>query len=335
MSWDDLNEDHYNWPDVAEVAEYRRDVRAMMNQIITELPMDSDMNWESPWWPILMGIEHENIHLETSSANFRQMPLDKITPTKYWPVCELDPTPPINSVLPVAATRVDMNKTKENAKVYGWDNEFGTKSFEVEAFKASKYLVSNAEFLEFIEAGGYSTQKWWTEEGWTWTSYEQEGGLSGIPRDHPRWWVRPDGTGANACACDGGWKLRTLQSEVPLPMSWPVNVNQLEAKAFCNWRSEMTGKATRLPSEPEWYAMRALGGAGFADKDQTDWAAGEAPGNIDLEHYASECPVDQFAWGDSGFYDVIGNVWQWTESPIDALPGYEEHPLYDVVEVGY
>ena len=36
-----------------------------------------------------------------------------------------------------------------------------------------------------------------------------------------------------------------------------------------------------------------------------------------------------FEWGGTGFYDVIGNVWQWTETPIDGLPGFEVHPLYD------
>jgi len=61
--------------------------------------------------------------------------------------------------------------------------------------------------------------------------------------------------------------------------------------------------------------------------DQPDWPI--APGNINLEHFASECPVDMFEWGGTGFYDVIGNVWQWTESPIDGLPGFKVHPLYD------
>jgi putative 4-mercaptohistidine N1-methyltranferase len=53
------------------------------------------------------------------------------------------------------------------------------------------------------------------------------------------------------------------------------------------------------------------------------------PANINLEWFASECPVDTFEWGSTGLYDVIGNVWQWTESPIDGLPGFKVHPLYD------
>ena len=79
-----------------------------------------------------------------------------------------------------------------------------------------------------------------------------------------------------------------------MPWSWPVVVNQLEAKAFCNWKSAATEQTIRLPSEDEWYALRRLGesAAGAAAVDQPDWAV--APGNINLEHFASECPVDKF-----------------------------------------
>jgi putative 4-mercaptohistidine N1-methyltranferase len=120
-----------------------------------------------------------------------------------------------------------------------------------------------------------------------------------------------------------------LQEEIPMPWSWPVCVNNLEAKAFCNWKSARDGKSFRLPSEPEWYAWRSMGGVEFGGRDQPDWAPNAAPGNINLDYFASECPVDMFQWGDCGLYDVVGNVWQHTESPIDALPGYEVHRLYD------
>ena len=46
-----------------------------------------------------------------------------------------------------------------------------------------------------------------------------------------------------------------------------------------------------------------------------------------MEYYASSCPVNQFRFGD--FYDVIGNVWQWTETPITGFAGFEVHPYYD------
>ena len=106
-----------------------------------------------------------------------------------------------------------------------------------------------------------------------------------------------------------------------MPWDWPVEVNYLEAKAFCNWKSAQTGKRIRLPTEEEWYLLRDRA----VDTDQPYWET--APGNINLEHYASSCPVTQFAFGD--FYDVIGNVWQWTETPITGFEGFEVHPYYD------
>ena len=60
-------------------------------------------------------------------------------------------------------------------------------------------------------------------------------------------------------------------------------------------------------------------------RDQPYWQ--KAPGNINLEHWASSCPVDQFRFGE--FFDLIGNVWQWTETPISGFDGFEVHPFYD------
>ena len=62
---------------------------------------------------------------------------------------------------------VQLGKTRDDA-LYGWDNEFGQYEEQVDTFQASKMLVSNREFLGFIEDGGYKTPKWWTEEGWRW-----------------------------------------------------------------------------------------------------------------------------------------------------------------------
>jgi formylglycine-generating enzyme required for sulfatase activity len=50
--------------------------------------------------------------------------------------------------------------------LYGWDNEYGVRVADVEEFQASKYLVSNGEFLDFVRDGGYQTQAYWTDEGY-------------------------------------------------------------------------------------------------------------------------------------------------------------------------
>jgi putative 4-mercaptohistidine N1-methyltranferase len=120
---------------------------------------------------------------------------------------------------------------------------------------------------------------------------------------------------------ESGFKFRTMAQIIDLPWDWPVEVNYLEAKAFCNWLSQKSGKKLRLPTEDEWYRLRDL----HDIPDQPYWE--KAPGNINLEHYASSCPVNHFRFGD--FYDIIGNVWQWTETPITGFDGFQVHPYYD------
>lgn len=50
--------------------------------------------------------------------------------------------------------------------LYGWDNEYGVRTADVQSFEASRYLVSNGEFLEFVRDGGYQTRDLWTDEGY-------------------------------------------------------------------------------------------------------------------------------------------------------------------------
>ncbi len=66
MSWDDLNEAHYDWPTPAEVKAYRDTVRGVVDETIRRLPLTMPIHWDHPFWVILMGIEHQRIHLETS-----------------------------------------------------------------------------------------------------------------------------------------------------------------------------------------------------------------------------------------------------------------------------
>jgi len=75
MSWDDLNSQHYNWPTVAELREYRNKVRTFFDGFIKSLEFSLPIDWKSPMWVVLMICEHERIHLETSSVIMRRLPL--------------------------------------------------------------------------------------------------------------------------------------------------------------------------------------------------------------------------------------------------------------------
>ena len=302
MSWDDLDNNHYDWPPVNEVRAYRDEVKKIVLQVIDKAPLELPVNWDSPFWIIMMGIEHERIHLETSSVLIRQLPMEDLTPGLFGYRCPITGDAPDNELIPVSGAIVNLGKPLDYP-LYGWDNEYGSYEEEVAEFAAAKYLTSNREYLEFVEEGGYTNQKYWTEEGWNWRNFKQA--------DMPLFWRKDE----------KGYNLRLVAEEIPMPWSWPVEVNYLEAKAFCNWKSFKKGKNYRLPTEAEWYRLHKVAKL----SEVTEWE--QAPGNINLEHFASPCPVNMFEQGQ--FFDVIGNVWQWTETPITGFPGFKVHPMYD------
>ncbi len=110
MSWDDLNDAHYDWPTVAEVRDYRRQVRELVTAVIDHAPLTLPVDWENPWWAIVMGIEHERIHLETSSVLIRQHALDRVKPHPAWQPCRDRGPAPLNTLVPVSAATVPLGK---------------------------------------------------------------------------------------------------------------------------------------------------------------------------------------------------------------------------------
>ncbi|MDD3077748.1 MAG: 5-histidylcysteine sulfoxide synthase [Paludibacter sp.] len=302
MSWDDLDERHYSWPSVPEVREYRNNAKEAILKIIDNTEIKLPVTWDSPFWIIMMGIEHERIHLETSSVLIRQLPLNEVIPGKFGEICQETGEAPRNEFVPVTGSTMTLGKPW-NHPLYGWDNEYGHYTEKVENFKATKFLVSNGEFLKFINENGYNTKRYWTEEGWNWRNFKHA--------EMPLFWRKDE----------NGYRLRLVAEEISMPWNWPAEVNYLEAKAYCNWLSAKTGKTFRLPTEAEWYRLAEV----CYIPDETEWDI--APGNINLEHFCSPCPVDKFKTGD--FYDITGNVWQWTETPITGFAGFKVHPMYD------
>jgi 5-histidylcysteine sulfoxide synthase/putative 4-mercaptohistidine N1-methyltranferase len=302
MSWDDLGDAHYDWPPVEEVRAYRHQVRAAVDGLIATLPLALPIGWEHPWWPIVMGIEHERIHLETSSVLIRQHALAQVRPHPAWAPWREHGAAPANDLVTVPAGEVRLGKPRDDL-YYGWDNEYGHHEVTLPAFQAARYLVSNGEYLEFVDAGGYTNAAWWSEEGHAWRDYTQA--------RHPCFWVR-----------DGAdWRLRLMLEEMAMPWNWPVEVNCHEAHAFCAWKAARDGAKVRLPSEAEWHRMAEF--AGVTEVPEATAAAA----NLHLDHAASSCPVDRFPHGP--LFDVVGNVWQWTATPIHPYEGFQVHPLYD------
>ena len=183
--------------------------------------------------------------------------------------------PPKNTLLRVPGGTVYMGKDNLEQNYYGWDNEMGQEKKELQEFQASQMLVSNAEYLEFVEEGGYSVKKWWSAEGW---KYVTSMNVSG-----PAFWI-------------GKTHYRAMLEEIPMPWSLPVEVNNLEAEAFCKWKSEQLGRVVRMISHEESFHMRQL-------------VVNEVSNN-NLSKYASPTPVNMYRGQieDEHFYDVSGNL---------------------------
>lgn len=301
MSWDDLSDAHYDWPTVEAVMAYREAVRAKVDEFIRTAPLALPVDWENPWWAVLMGIEHERIHLETSSVLIRQHALEHVKPHPAWQHCGEFGQAPQNSLIAIPQGAVNLSRTDDG--IYGWDNEYGRHDAHVPAFEAGRFLVSNGEFLDFVDAGGYATNAFWEEEGLAWKNYAEA--------QHPAFWVKKD----------AAWHLRLMTEVIPMPWNWPVETNYHEAKAFCNWKKAVTGQAYRLPTEDEWHRLHRESNLSEIPMDAA------ASANIHLDHWASSCPVTRFPQGE--LYDVVGNVWQWTETSIYPFEGFRVHPLYD------
>lgn len=294
MSWDDLNTEHYNWPTVEELREYRHKVRAFFDDFLKKIEFTLPITWESPLWIALMICEHERIHLETSSVIMRRLSLEYFkNKEKNWKICEIFTRDlsgvQANEFIKIPGKAITLGKKDD---YYGWDNEYGSLTLDVKEFSVNKFLTTNKEYLDFVKEGGYKSPQYWTEEGKRWLSFQT--------LNHPIFW-NEDYT-----------KLRLFNAEIDMPWDWPVEVNYLEAKAYCNWKAEKTGVYTRLPTESEWYVLRG---------------DNELDGNIDLKYFASSCPVNMFKHNFE-VYDIIGNVWQWSETAIDAFPGFKTHPSY-------
>jgi len=307
MSWDDMDGSNYVWPKLDAVRAYRTQVKDLIDNLITTLPMTLPITDDSPMWIILMGIEHERIHIETSLVLHRQMPIELVQDVSVFSICQSSGSTQPNSLVEINAAAIKLGKDKTH-NLYGWDNEYGTYEEYVENFQASKFLVSNEEFMEFVKAGGYENENYWDDEGRKF--------LDITKATHPTFWVEENGI----------FKYRALTSVIDMPKNWPVDVNALEAEAFCRYKSEKDGLIYQLPSEAEYRAIYNE----TAIEDIPTFH--ESRANLDFYHYASSCPVDEFGFQTKNgktIYDVVGNVWQWSRTPIRGFEGFEIHEAYD------
>jgi 5-histidylcysteine sulfoxide synthase len=288
------------WPSPEAVRAYRKQVFELVSEVIENAAMDEPIHWDHPLWGLLMGIEHARIHFETSSVLIRQYEVDEVSRPEGWEYAPSGPEGPENGFVEMAGGRVQLGKPAE-IPTFGWDNEYGKREVDVKPFKAGRNLITNREFRTFVEDCGYERMELWSKEGWNWRKLDNV--------RHPKFWVRHENE----------YRYRAMFDLLPMPESWPVEVNCHEAEAYCRW----FGKGARLLSESEFVFLGNNSGLGETD-----------PGfsknfNLNLR-YGSPSPVGflKSANGKNGITDVYGNVWTWLSNDFYPLPGFRTHPLY-------
>lgn len=118
--------------------------------------------------------------------------------------------------------------------------------------------------------------------------------------------------------------LRRMFAEIPLPLDWPVYATHEQACAYAAWCG------LRLPTEPEFH--RAAYGEPGGGERRYPW--GEAPpkpmhGNFGLQAW-NPTRVDAHPAGTSafGFWQMVGNGWEWTGTAFGPFPGFAPFPFY-------
>lgn len=319
MSWDDMSKNQMQWPSVREVNDYRRQVFNLIKHVIDTHPDLEDghaaITQDSPLWALFMGFEHERIHFETSSVLIREMPLSAIKRPVQWPDLRVEPevAQSYDTLVNIPGETVVLGKPQTEPS-YGWDNEYGMQSIDVQDFAVSKFMVTNRQFLDFVRENGYSTEEFWSTEGWKWKCYNNT--------KKPTFWVYSGPQGLHQ------YKLRTLFEEVALPLDWPVCVNFHEAKAFLSWKSAKEGSQFRLLTEAEHTLLRRESPHDLVLENASGDFAESRSANTALA-LGGECSVTWSRPNRFGVHDISGNVWDWCEDEFHALNGFKVHRYYE------
>ena len=293
------------WPDRASVQVY---TRAADQAVVDALESATVECGENPvlcrGQGVFTMLEHEVMHQETLLYMWHRFPVGrKRRPAGVSPV--IIGSVPERCVVRIPAGRATLGADIEEVR-FGWDNEFPCQVVDVTAFEIDTHNVTNQDYLEFVDAGGYSKAEWWSPSAW------EQKSIAGL--EHPIFWERQDKR----------WLWRGMFEFISLPVSWPVYVTHAEASAYARW------KGLRLPTEAEFH--RAAYGTPEGTERPHPWGDAvpdDTHGNFGLRRF-DPVPVGSHQAGASawGIQDLVGNGWEWTSTVFDGFPGFKTMASY-------
>ncbi len=281
-------------PTVEETYQYRQQIDAAMMDFFVRGPED---RWRELAFIVMLGLNHEQQHQELFLTDIKHM-------LSQNPLCPVysghenregserrSKRPAIlhhggNGRAPLPMRWVSFSEgiysIGHEGEDFAFDNEGPRHRVFLDDFQLASRLVTNGEYLAFVENGGYERPEFWLSPGW-FAVNEQKWRA-------PLYWEKREGE----------WFAFTLAGLCKINLSEPVcHVSYFEADAYARWAGE------RLPTEPEW-----------------EIASVNLPvlGNFVEEQHFHPVPLRQTGSGELA--QMFGDVWEWTQSSYSPYPGY-------------